>query len=346
MTKVALDALESFSRHLLEAAGAPADIAAEVAHHLVAADAAGHASHGVIHLPTYLAQVEAGDIVAGARPTIVRETDVSASLDGRWGFGHFAAKEATRIAVDKAAAKGVAAVALARTGHIGRLGEYAEVAAGRGAALIVLTAPIPGNQIAAPGGATGILGTNPIAIGFPSGRATPFMLDYATSATSGGKVWLAQQRGEELPPGVLLTADLEPTRDPAWLQKGAVFPAFGGHKGFALALAIALLGGTLTGATGSGERPVEAGTLLLALDAGLFGDARAVIDAADAELARIDASPTTEPGRKVVIPGEPEAAARALATASGVDITAETVSALEAHARRMGVDPSPIADSL
>ena len=48
----------------------------------------------------------------------------------------------------------------------------------------------------------------------------------------------------------------------------------------------------------------------------------------------------------MVIPGEPEAAARALARASGVDITAETVSALEAHARRMGVDPSPIADSL
>jgi uncharacterized oxidoreductase len=345
VTTVALDALEAFSQRLLEAAGAPADIAAEVAHHLVAADAAGHASHGVIHLPSYLAQVDAGDIVADARPSLDRETDVSASVDGGWGFGHFAAKVATQIAVDKAATKGLAAVALGRTGHIGRLGEYSEFAAARGTALIVLTAPIPGNQVAAPGGAAGILGTNPIAIGFPSDRPTPFSLDYATSATSGGKIWLAQQRGEELPPDVLLTADLEPTRDPAWLQKGAVFPAFGGHKGFALALAIALLGGTLTGAAGRGERPVEAGTLLLALHAGLFGDARAVIAAADAELARIDASPTTEPGSKVVIPGEPEAAARRAATTGGVDVTAQTRSGLEAYARRVGVDPSPIADS-
>lgn len=344
MTAVAPSTLEALARRLLEAAGTPADIAAEVAHHLVAADAAGHPSHGIIHLPAYLASVEAGDIVAGARPSVERETDVAATIDGNWGFGHFAAKAATDVAIAKAGERGIAAVALVRAGHIGRLGEYAERAAAAGFSLIGLAASIPGSQIAAPGGAAGILATNPITIGFPSRRETPFLLDYATSATSGGKIWLAQQRGEAIPPDVLLTPDLQPTNDPSWLQKGAIFPAFGGHKGFALALAIALLGGALTSGAGRGERPVEAGTLFLALSPSLFGDADAVVATADAELARIDASATVDPSRKVVIPGEPEAAARAASAAAGVDVTDLTRDALVAIARKLGVDPAPLDD--
>lgn len=339
---VPVDALGSVAHRLLVAEGTPDDIAAEVARHLVTADASGHASHGMIHLPRYLEQVESGEIRADARPRVSSEAPSSALLDGEWGFGHFAAKEAARLAVEKANSGGVAAIALVRTGHIGRLGEFTSYAAEHGCAMLMATAPIPGDQVVPPGGAEGVLGTNPLAIGFPDGRDDPFCLDFATSAISGGKVWLAQQRGDEIPDDVLLTPDLVPTRDPSWLQKGAVFPAFGGHKGYALSLAIALLAGALTGGGGAGERPVQAGTLFIALRGDLFTERATVVRIADDELTRITSSRTARPGDEILVPGEPEARARASARARGVEVTEPTRIALVTIAERLGVDPGPL----
>ena len=340
--RVPIDALRDFCVALLEASGTPGDIAVEVAHHLVESDASGHGSHGVIHLPSYLAQVADGAIDPAARPEVTRDTPSAALLDGHWGFGHFAAKGATDLAISKAKRQGISTVALVRTGHIGRLGEYTETAARQGCVMVMVTAPIPGNQVVPPAGAEGVLGTNPISISFPNGRREPFCLDFATSAISGGKVWLAQQRGEEIPADVLLTPDMQPTRDPSWLQKGALYPPFGGHKGYALSVAVALLGGALTGGGGVGERPVQAGTLLIAIHEGVFVEAGVVAAIADAELARISASKRADVAKPIILPGEPESAARAVARSSGVEVTAPTRRELLQIAARLGVDSSSV----
>jgi LDH2 family malate/lactate/ureidoglycolate dehydrogenase len=266
-------------------------------------------------------------------------------LDGDWGFGHFAAHEATRLAVAKARDSGIAAAALIRTGHIGRLGEYATYGARHGCVTMVFTAPIPGNQTIAPGGAEGVLGTNPMAIGFPDGSADPFCLDFATSAISGGKVWLAGQRGESIPDGVLLTPDLAATTDPSWLGRGALFQPFGGHKGFGLSVAIALLSSSLTGGAAGEERPVQAGSLVVALREDLFASAATVTGIAQQELERIRASRRATPGDPVVLPGDPEVAAQRGAAVRGVEVTAPTLVALAAIAARLGVDPGPLAAS-
>jgi len=339
---IACSALEAVSTRLLQAVGTPPDIAETVARHLVGADAAGHASHGVIHLPRYLEEVESGLIQPAARPRAVQETRSSLLLDGDWGFGHYAAMEATKLAVDLAQAEGVSAVALIRTGHIGRLGEYATYGARQGCVTMIFTAPIPGSQTIAPGGAEGILGTNPMAIGYPDGGVDPFCLDFATSAISGGKVWLAGQRGEVIPEGVLLAPDLSATTDPSWLGRGALFQPFGGHKGFGLAVAIALLSSSLTGAAGTDERPVQAGSLIIAIRDNLFADTDTVIGIARRELDRIRGSQRANPGDKVILPGDPEAASRAATATRGVEVTAPTREALVAIARRLGVDPGPL----
>jgi hydroxycarboxylate dehydrogenase B len=317
-------------------------VAAEVARHLVGADAAGHASHGVIHLPRYVEEVESGLIQPSARPHVVQETSSSALLDGDWGFGHYAALEATKVAVAKARDSGIAAAALIRTGHIGRLGEYATYGARHGCVTMAFTAPIPGNQTIAPGGAEGVLGTNPMAIGYPDGSANPFCLDFATSAISGGKVWLAGQRGESIPEGVLLAPDLSSTTDPSWLGRGALFQPFGGHKGFGLAVAVALLSSSLTGGAATDERPVQAGSLFIAVRQNLFADADAVAGVARRELDRIRASQRATAGDPVILPGDPEVASQAVAAVRGVEITAPTRVALLAIARRLGVDPGPL----
>jgi LDH2 family malate/lactate/ureidoglycolate dehydrogenase len=338
---IACPALESLSADLLEAAGTPRDIAAEVARHLVGADAAGHASHGVIHLPRYIEEVESGLISPSARPRVVQETSSSVLLDGDWGFGHFAALEATKQAIAKAQEGGIATAALIRTGHIGRLGEYATYGARQGCVTMVFTAPIPGNQTIAPGGAEGVLGTNPMAIGYPDGSDNPFCLDFATSAISGGKVWLAGQRGEQIPEGVLFTPELSATTDPSWLGRGALFQPFGGHKGFGLAVAIALLSSSLTGGAASDERPVQAGSLFIAIRENLFADADTVGGVARRELKRIRESRRATAGDPVILPGDPEVASQAVAAARGVEVTAPTRAALLAMAPRLGVDPGP-----
>jgi LDH2 family malate/lactate/ureidoglycolate dehydrogenase len=252
--------------------------------------------------------------------------------------------EATKLAIEKARSSGISAVALGRSGHIGRLGEYARRGAIEGFVTLAFTAPIPGNQIIAPGGAEGVLGTNPMAIGYPDGAASPFLLDFATSAISGGKVWLAQQRGEAIPDGVLLAPDLSETTDPSWLGRGALFQPFGSHKGYGLAVAIALLSSSLTGAAATDERPVQAGMLVIALKNDLFADAETVTDIARRELKRIRGSRRATAGDPVILPGDVEAAAEAAAAVNGVEITVQTRDALAAIARRLGVDPGPLGE--
>src|SRR5918996_1317761 len=117
---------------LLRDAGAPEDVARVTASAIVGADVVGHESHGVAQLPGYLAAVEAGRIVPDARPTVVRQTETTALLDARKGFGHYSASVAIDAAIERARAHQLGAVSLANANHIGRLGHYAERAAAAG----------------------------------------------------------------------------------------------------------------------------------------------------------------------------------------------------------------------
>ena len=55
----------------------------------VNANLAGHDSHGVIAIPTYIDRITAGHIVPGAKWTIVQELPTTTVIDGHWGFGCF-----------------------------------------------------------------------------------------------------------------------------------------------------------------------------------------------------------------------------------------------------------------
>ena len=82
-----------------------------------------------MRIPQYLAAIRDGEILPEARPSILRETAVSAVVDGNWAFGHVTAAYATDVAVEKAKATGVGMVGAVRCNHIGRLGEYGSRAA-------------------------------------------------------------------------------------------------------------------------------------------------------------------------------------------------------------------------
>ncbi len=208
--------LHDVVRRVLNAAGASAENASRMADALVSANMRGVDTHGVFHLNGYVQAVLDGKLDPKAAPAIVRETANTALVDGNRTFGHVAAKFATDIAVRKAKENDIAVVGLLRSEHIGRLGEYAEIAAAGGVVSIVCGAGyMLGNKVAAPyGGSKGMLSSNPIAIGFPGGEEPGMVFDYATTAMANSKMNLYKMRNEELPAGTVIDKDGYPTTNP------------------------------------------------------------------------------------------------------------------------------------
>jgi len=98
-----------------------------------------------------------------------------------------------------------------------------------------------------------LFGTNPIAFAAPCAEHDPIVFDMATSAMAHGDVQIAARAGQQLPEGMGVDANGEPTTEPkAILEGGALLP-FGGHKGSALSMMVELLAAALTGGNFSWE---------------------------------------------------------------------------------------------
>src|SRR5690348_4098469 len=119
-TLIPAPALQRIATAILEAAGTPADLAQIVAESLVSANLAGHDSHGVLRLPTYVGLVRGGRVKPAERPAVAERHRATATVDGRWGWGQPAARLATDTAMELATEFGVGAVTIQRCNHIGR----------------------------------------------------------------------------------------------------------------------------------------------------------------------------------------------------------------------------------
>ncbi len=234
---------------VLKAAGADQRNADRVAEALVSSNLCGVETHGVWQLPGYVKAIQAGDIVPTAWPEIVSETPTTALVSGNWTFGHVTAKYAMEVAMEKAQAQNVAVVGIVKAGHIGRLGEYVELAASQG-----LISQLWGGgyseevPAAAPyGGRKRALHTNPVAMAFPVGQGSPMMFDFATTAISGVKVVDARDQNKPLPPDCIVDKHGNPTVNPADFFAGGAHVPFGKHKGYAFMMAAEFLGMVLTG---------------------------------------------------------------------------------------------------
>lgn len=101
MPVVAADRLRNIVQALLQAAGASFEEAATVARYSVAANLAGHDSHGVIQIPTYIDRIGKGHIVPGAPFVIMQESPTTTVIDGNWGFGYVVAERAAKLTIDR-----------------------------------------------------------------------------------------------------------------------------------------------------------------------------------------------------------------------------------------------------
>ena len=255
------DRLSALCADVFERLGSGREEARRVAASLVGANLAGHDSHGVIRVPRYVDWVRSGDIAPNQTIERVVDAPAIAVVDGRYGFGQTIAPLAVAVGVEKAKTAGLAAISLRNSGHIGRVGEWAEMAAAEGLISIHFVTASGSVLVAPYGGVERRLSTAPFCVGIPRQGAEPVILDFATSLVAEGKIAVASRGGKPLPEGALVGPDGALSSDPAMiygpfapdgprdprLGEGAI-RAFGEHKGSGLALICELLGGSLTGA--------------------------------------------------------------------------------------------------
>jgi uncharacterized oxidoreductase len=277
---ITAESLTDFAARLFETAGVGSREARIVSRSLVGANLRGYDSHGVMRIPFYIAAIRDGRVKPAQTLRIERETPSALTCDGGWGLGQVLARDLMERLIAKAHVTGVACGTLRQAAHIGRVGEYSEMAAESGmAAIICANGHGSGQRVAPVGGKQGRLGTNPLSIGMPGGAAGPFILDFGTSATAEGKVRVKRIAGQSVPLGWILDADGHPTTDPSKLYgdpPGSILPMGGdqAYKGFGLAFMIEMLAGGLSGGQCShpgAPPPVGNDVLFLVLDPALFG---------------------------------------------------------------------------
>jgi uncharacterized oxidoreductase len=244
---IAPEKLRALGAKLFQAAGCDPSEAKTVANALVDASLAGHDSHGVVRFSQYLTALARGEIQPNKRASVVHDSGSLAIFDGGFGFGQVVGRQVVERGIDLAKQTGAAVVGLGRSGHLGRIGDFAKIAADAGQISIHFV-NVPGGLRVAPfGGREPRFGTNPIAVGVPIPGSDPVILDISTASVSVGRVQLAKNRGESIPEGLVLTKDGQSTLDPADLFRGGSILPMAGHRGSGLSLIVELLAGAFTG---------------------------------------------------------------------------------------------------
>jgi len=340
---------------VLAAWGMPDDVVRTAADVMTDTDLAGIDSHGISMLMLYEEALGLEQLNPKPTPRVVRETPVTALLDGDGGLGHVAASMGMRLAIDKARSAGVGIVSVFNSTHFGAAGYYAAMASKRGL-LGLVTCTTRGNPVLPTRSAVPVLGTNPIAFAAPARRNHHFLLDMSTSTVAQNKVKVYDLQGRPLPPGWVLDEDGNPVTDSALamdlvtVRHAGGMTALGGtadmssHKGYGLSAMVQILSATLAGGSftpirkrtqGRGD-PDNIGHFLMALDPKVFRDEGEFEDDLDDVIDVLHAATPTNADEPVLVAGEPEAFARAERVRDGIPVPDSLAEKIRAICDRAG----------
>ena len=240
---------------ILLAWGMPEENAEATADILGWADLHGVDSHGISMIPGYDRLRRNGRANMQARPRIIKETPVSALVDGDGGLGHVPGRFAMQVAIDKAKQSGMAIAAVRNSAHFGAAGYYTLMAADEGLIGMACTGA-SSVQVAPTFGKEAKLGTDPWSFAAPTADGRPFLLDMATTTVAAGRIRNKANEGLPCPPGWVLDKEGHPSTDPLEArEKGGFLTSLGGspenssYKGYGLAVMVNILGSCLSGAT-------------------------------------------------------------------------------------------------
>ena len=304
---------------ILLAWGMPEDNAEITADILGWADLHGVDSHGMSMLPGYDRHRRNGRVKMDARPKIVKETAVSALIDGDGGLGHVPAHFAMQVAIDKAKQAGMAIAAVRNSAHFGATGFYTLMAAKAGLIGIACTSA-SSIQVAPTFGKEAKLGTDPWSFAAPTGDDRPFLLDMATTTVAAGRIRNKSNEGLQCPPGWVLNKEGLPSTDPLEArEKGGFLTSLGGspenssYKGYGLAAMVNILSACLSGSTlvtdpmhTKKPQGMDIGHCFLAIDPGLFRESGEF----EADVAQfcsdLRATKPVDPQQPVMVAGDPQ----------------------------------------
>jgi LDH2 family malate/lactate/ureidoglycolate dehydrogenase len=329
---------------LLERSGASPKHARIVMDHLIDSSAMDLHSHGVMRIPQYLAEIEAGIIDPRAKPEFEKTAPSRLAVDGRRGFGQVVGILMVEALVPLAQETGIAMANGRHLGHTGRIGAYPEALAKQGlVGLAVCNGSPSGHWVAAFGGRDGRISTNPIAVGWPVEGQSPVVADFSTATAPEGVIRVMRDRGVLAPEGYLRDAEGRATRDPNVLyakHKGAIQPLGGdlGYRATALALFVEVLTTILNGDAidNHSRKGTDMTILAIAPQSGFAELARGLSD-------HIRASPALDPSKPVQMPGDREIVAADRSSALRVD--GPTWDAVSRAAKRVGMKmPDPVGD--
>lgn len=301
--------LRAFCEGIFSRLGLPESDAAVVADSLIRANLEGTDSHGISRIGIYVRRIKEGRISARPEVRIDRSGSVL-KVSGGNGLGQVVSHRAIEAAIPVAREAGIAGVAVRNSNHFGAAAYYCRMVCQEGMALIAMTNSPPG--IAPWGGKKPYFGTNPIAFGFPTRSEPHVIVDMSSSVVARGRIILAASQGERIPEGWAIDEDGIETTDAASALEGAVLP-LGGAKGYALALAVEIMSGVLSGASfgpevnnlyRDGDSLADVGHSFMVLDISRWMDANAYYDRIERLLEEIKTSPRAEDVDEILFPGE------------------------------------------
>jgi len=338
--------IKAVAKTILKGFGCEDDESEIVADHLVDANLTGHDSHGIGMLPLYGDQLRDGNLVANQTPLFYEPSGAISIVDAKLGFGHRMALLGLDHAMNTLPEHKVAILGLRNSGHVSRVGTYSEYCAEKGYVSIHMVNVVGHPPLVAPHGASdGGFSTNPISMAMPVDRKARPLLDMATSTVAFGKVRVASNKGEKMPPGCLVDRDGCPTTDPnpmAERHEGAL-SAFGTYKGSGLGIFVELMAGALASTdTVATKEHLPHGVInnmfSVIIDPEAFGGQSDVARRTMEFYDFIKSRPVAKDTEEILMPGEPENISRAQRRTHGIPVDDETINQLLDTARLFNLE--------
>ncbi len=356
--RIDVEPLKSFCAEALERLGVSAEDARVAADVLVQADLRGIDSHGMARLSRYVTGIQQGMMKPRPNPKVVRETPVTATIDGDAGLGQPVSRMAMRLAIAKAREDSLGFVAVRNSNHYGIAGYYAMMALAED--MIGVCATNTEVLVVPTFARNALLGTNPIAIAVPAGVERPYVLDMSTATVTRGKLEVYARLEKAMPLNWATDEKGVATSDPAHvlqnimkrsggglLPLGGSLEESGGHKGYGLALAVEIFSAMLPGALyanrvypkDSEGKPLPSGI------GHFFGAMR--IDAfrpkeefkrdMDDLIRRLKDAPKAEGAERIYVHGEKEFEEAERLARDGIPLNAKVADELRAIAKQLGL---------
>ena len=344
--------LRACLERIFEKEGFTPERARIIADVLMQADLFGIESHGVQRLMYYHRNIASGSVNVDAEPEMLRETPVSALIDGHFGMGALVGVYAMNKAIEKAKNTGIGMVAVRNSSHYGIAGYYTLMAQKEGLAAFSMTNTGP---IMVPTfGREMMLGTNPIAFCMPA-EPTPFWFDASTTVVTLGKVEVYDKREKPMPEGWTIDREGKVCQDAAKANAGILSGAMGGilplggegeltggHKGYGLGVMVEALTGVLAQGMTSPEMCGAHGDhtchFFMAFDPAIFGDPADIKARMSLYLKRLRESEKIPGCSRIYTAGEKAFEAMEKRLADGIPVEDKTLHEVRSIAQELGVE--------